>query len=122
MGILEKVDAVMNGMSEIKSDIGVFGVEQYNKGWDEAMAQAGSGGSSDKIYSEIEMNQIIADTKVPLQADIDSLKQNVEELKASIPGEVEKAMAEFKAILKAKYDEQQVVESTSETGFGDLLK
>lgn len=126
MGILEKVDGVMNSMSEIKSDIGVFGQEMYTKGWDEAMVQAGSAGTSDKIYSEAEMNQIIADEKAKvvseLQPQIDSLKASVDAFPASLEAAKVEAVDGFKAELKAKYDELQVIESQAETGFGDLLK
>lgn len=122
MNILERADALIQGANDMKSEIGVFGTEQYNKGWDEAMAQAGSGGSSDKIYSEAEMNQIIADTKAPLEAQVQQIQAALDSVPASIEEAKVQAKAEVKAELKAAYDAQQVAESQGETGFGDLLK
>lgn len=73
-----------------------------------------------KIYSEQDLQNEIG----PREAKISDLSAKVAELEAqvnSIPTQVSEAVAAFKAELKAKYEEQQVVENTSETGFGALL-
>ncbi len=114
--------SVHEGVIAMKSAIEAYGEERYVKGWDEAMAQAGSGGSTDKIYSEAEMNAIIAEENAKvvasLQPQIDALQGQVNQ----IPAEKEAAVNEFKARVLSEYEAQQVVESTSETGFANLLK
>lgn len=70
---------------------------------------------SDKIYSQAELDQKIADALLPIQAELEAVK-------ASIEPKVAEALAVFKADLLSKYQEQQVVESQLETGFADLLK
>ncbi len=98
-------------------------------GFEEGLAQANQAGGSDKLYSDAEMNQIIADTKAPFEAKIAELEVEIAGLKAGIdavPAQIEFAKAEaiaaFKADLAVKYAEQQVVESSTETGFAELLK
>lgn len=128
MNVFEKADklvadatVVLEGASVMKSEIEAYGKSQYDKGWDEAMVQAGSGGSTDKIYSEAEMNQIIAETKAPLEAKIAEVQAQLDGVPAQIAAATEAAVNGFKAMLKSKYAEQQVAESQGETGFGSLL-
>ncbi len=124
---MEKADAMIQGANEMKSEISVYGTEQYNKGWDEAMVQAGSnpGGDPLKIYTEAEMNQILNEAKAPLEAQIVSLNSQVESFPSQLEsskseGKVEGAN-ELRSQLKSAYEAQQVAETEGETGFGALL-
>lgn len=128
MNVFEKADKlvadatiVVEGANSMKSAIAEYGKEQFDMGWDEAMKQAGSGGSTDKIYSEAEMNQIIAETKAPLEAKIAEIQAQIDAIPGQIAAAQEAAVNGYKAMLKAKYSEQQVVESQTETGFASLL-
>lgn len=99
------------------------------KGFEEGLAQAGQANGEDKIYSDAEVNQIIADTKAPLEQKIGELELTIATLQGQIadhPALVEtaksEAVAAFKAELLAKYDEQQAQETASEAGIAELLK
>lgn len=74
--------------------------------------------------------EVPVEPTVPATADekdqkIAELQQQMDELKMSIDASIAtataQAVADFKAQLKAKYEEQQVAETATETGFGDLL-
>lgn len=86
----------------------------YDEGYAKGMADASG---SDKLYSQAELDAKIQDAILPLQEQINVLNSQVVDVEA-VKAE---AKAELKAELKAKYEEQQVAESSSETGFSDLL-
>ncbi len=90
-----------------------------DKGFDLGIAQAGVP-AGDKIYTEADLQA----EKAILQAQIDSLAAVKLELQNKV-AELEAAqdfkVAQFKAQLKSKYEELQVIESQAETGFADLL-
>jgi hypothetical protein len=95
---------------------------EFDKGFDEGVAQGTVPG--DKIYSQEEMD---AELK-PRDAKIVELGEQAVALQAALDGAKAElalagpaAVAAFKVELKAKYVEQQVVESATETGFADLL-
>jgi hypothetical protein len=123
----------------MKSQIESFGQEQYTKGWDEAMAQAASNpgnGDPSKIYTEAELNAEIALVKEPLEAEIavlrnknvalkesvNALQGQIDEINVNVDAKISEKIAEFKADLLKKYEEQQVAESQGETGFLEALK
>jgi len=119
MPIMETVDGLVmagqglvEGLNGVKSEITVYGQEQYTKGWDEAMAQAGTGGSTDKIYSEQEMNEIIAQEKAPLNEVIAQRDATIsamqESLQANIQTAVDAAVASLKAQVAADFESTQV--------------
>ena len=119
MPILETVDglvmsgqSLVDGLNGVKSEITQYGQERYDAGWDEAMLQAGTGGSSDKIYSEAEMNQIIADTKAPLEAMVAQRDNQItvmnEQAQANIQTAVDSAVAALKAQVAADFESTQV--------------
>lgn len=89
--------------------------EGYAKGFEDGKA---SGGNGDKIYSQAEVDLMIA----PLNEKIASLEAEVQAIKDSIEGLKVEAVNAFKLEIKAKYDEAQLAESVLETSFGDLLK
>lgn len=86
--------------------------------YDEGYAAGVSTQGSDKLYSQAELDAKIQDAILPLQEEINVLKSQIVDVEV-VKSE---AKAELKAELLAKYEEQQVVESQSETGFSDLLK
>jgi hypothetical protein len=67
--------------------------------------------SSDKIYSEAELQAKIAEAVLPLQAQLDAM-----------PKAIVDAVAAVKAELLMKYSDLEVAMSTMETGFAELLK
>lgn len=109
-------------IDELSAAVAAEIVTANKAGFEEGLNQANQAGGSDKIYSDAEMNQIIAEETAPLKAKIAELEVAVANLQAAIEPAKAEAVAAFKAELAAKYAEQQVVESTSETGFAELLK
>jgi hypothetical protein len=77
---------------------------------------------SDKIYSQADLDAAVAAAILPLQAEINTLKEQIVALTASTEAAVAAAIAGYKAELAAKYAEMQVIETASETGFAELLK
>jgi len=77
---------------------------------------------SDKIYSQAELDAKVEEVVAPLIEQIEALKKDIEAAKAEVQPKIDEAILAFKAELLAKYNEQQVVESESETGFAELLK
>lgn len=90
-----------------------------DKGFDLGIAQAGVP-AGDKIYTEADLQA----EKAILQALIDAGLEKVAALEVKV-AELEAAqdfkVAQFKAQLKNKYEELQVIENQAETGFADLL-
>lgn len=86
------------------------------------MAQAGQANSGDKLYSELEMNQIISDEKAPLEQALNDMQNMLNDVPNQIEAAKNEAVLELKAALKAQYESQQVAESQSETGFKSLLE
>ena len=77
---------------------------------------------SDKIYSQLEVDQKISEAIIPLQEQIIVLQAKVDGFPLVLDQEKAAAVLAFKAELLVKYEEKQVVESQAETGFADLLK
>lgn len=88
----------------------------YDKGFADGVASVNP--SSDKIYSQAELDAKLAEALLPLQLKIEELEKKVTELEIAQDAKVNA----FKAELLAKYEAQQVAESEGETGFKDLLK
>lgn len=129
MAILEKIDSMkgeaqakVDDLTQFKSDAESELLATYNKGWDEAMLQAGSGGSTDKIYSEAEMNQIIADVKAPLEESIAQKQLVIDGIEGRVEQARTEAKDEIKLAIKSKFAEQQAAENVSEEAFKSLLE
>ncbi len=82
--------------------------------------------AKDEVRAELQPQ--IDELKVQVQAaqsDVEAIKAEFETFKAQAEAAKNEAVAQaigsFKAELKAKYEEQQVVETSQETGFGALL-
>ena len=90
-----------------------------DKGFDLGLAQAGIP-ATDKIYTEADLQA----EKAILQAIIDAGVEKIAALEVKV-AELEAAqdfkVAQFKAQLKSKYEELQVIETQAETGFAELL-
>jgi hypothetical protein len=76
---------------------------------------------SGKIYSQTEVDQIVASTVQPLQDQISALQDENTKLKADVQPHIDAAIAAFKAEAKAKYEAQQVAETQGETGFAEVF-
>ena len=99
------------------------------KGFEEGLAQAGQAGGEGKIYSDAEVNEMLAEKDAAFEAMVTSKDATIAEMQTQIDGHaalVETAKAEavaaFKAELLAKYEEQQAQETASEAGIAELLK
>jgi hypothetical protein len=77
---------------------------------------------SDKIYSQADLDAAVAAAILPLQAEINTLKEQIVALTASTEAAVAAAIAGYKAEIALKYAEMQVAETQAETGFAELLK
>ncbi len=95
------------------------------RGFDEGLAAANQLGGSDAIYSDAQMIQYVAEAKAEVRAEYEPIvaakDAQIVELEAQVEAE-KAALVAFKLDLLTKYEEQQVVESSTETGFKDLLK
>lgn len=98
---------------------------KYDEGFAAGVASVIIPPVSDKIFSQAEADALVAAAVAPLEARVVELEAKVTELSADIGSQVAAgvaaAMVDFKASLLAKYEEQQVAESESETGFKSLL-
>ena len=117
-------------MAEAEAAKIAFGESEYTRGF-----TAGVDSDGEKIYTQADMDAAKAESdakleelrvaveaeRVSFQEQINALSQQLSDLDASIPGKIADAVAEFKAVLKAEYANQQVAESEGETGFGSLL-
>lgn len=114
--VLEIDSMVMSLEAELKA--------AEDKGFDLGVAQAGIP-AGDKIYTEADLQAEKELVAAPLKAEKAVLEAKLVELQASVdkmPELVNKAVADMKAALLAKYEEAQVAETNAETGFKDLLK
>lgn len=78
--------------------------------------------TSDKIYSQAELDAAVATAVTVVQAKVDELQAQVDTFPGIIDAKVAEAMAAFKADLFAKYKDLEVVMQAAETGFEELLK
>lgn len=110
--LLVAANGLVEGVNVMKSEITVYGQEQYTKGWDEAMAQAGTGGSTDKIYSEAEMNAIILEEKAKVEAVYQPMiverDAQITALNEQGQANIDKAVADLKAQVAADFESTQV--------------
>lgn len=95
----------------------------YAEGFSAAKLEGGGEApKSDKLYSQVEAEAMVAAAVEPLKLEVSDLLGKIEALNGAIAPQVEAAVAAMKADLLAKYEASQVAESTVETGFKDLLK
>lgn len=94
---------------------------KYNEGFKAGVASV-DGVVSDKIYSQKELDQKIIEAIAPIQAQLDIVKLQFEQLKADVDAKIKEGITIFKSNLLEKYIEQQVAETQAETGFAELLK
>lgn len=110
--LLVAANGLVEGVNVMKSEITLYGQEQYTKGWDEAMAQAGTGGSTDKIYSEAEMNAIILEEKAKVEAVYQPMiverDAQITALNEQGQANIDKAVADLKAQVAADFESTQV--------------
>lgn len=96
----------------------------YDEGFAAGVASVPTPGGEEKIYTQAELDQKVAEAIATSEAKVTELESKVAELEVKV-GEIDvkvaEAIAAFKAELKAKYAEQQAAESQSESGFGALL-
>lgn len=88
---------------------------------DQGFAEGAASVGSDKIYSQADLDQRLADQASGYEATIAELNTQVAGFPLAIEQAKEAGKAELKAELKAAYEQQQVAESQGETGFGALL-
>jgi len=96
----------------------------YDQGFADGVASVPTPGGDEKIYSQAELDQKVAEAIAASEAKVAELEAKVAELEGKvgeIDAKVAEAIAAFKVELKAKYAEQQAAESASESGFGALL-
>lgn len=120
--LLGKKEAALAEASDYEAQSSQYDIElkaAEDKGFDLGIAQAGVP-AGDKIYTEADLQA----EKAILQALIEAGKEKIAGLESKVV-ELENAqdfkVAQFKAQLKSKYEELQVIESQAETGFADLL-
>lgn len=120
--LLNKKEAALAEASDYEAQSSQYDIElkaAEDKGFDLGIAQSGVP-AGDKIYTEADLQAELAIK----QALIDAGSEKIVALEAKIV-ELENAqdfkVAQFKAQLKSKYEELQVIESQAETGFADLL-
>jgi len=124
MASVEKIEALKAGLDELKPIVEDEKKVEFDKGFDEGVKQNVAPG--DKIYSQEEMNAELAprDAKIAeltAQVEADAAMIAALEAKLALATDGAAAVAAFKAELLAKYEEQQVAETSGEVGFKELL-
>lgn len=131
--------AIVTKVDNIPAAVEAGELAAYNEGVEagKAMIQLPEPTNPDNIYTQQQMNDAVNAGKdevrsaevAPLQLQltekqsaIDSLNAQITDLNTKLMAAGPDAVTAFKAELKAKYAEQQVAESTSETGFASLLE
>lgn len=134
-----KVDEAQAGLEVEKQ-------ASYQKGYEDGKASVvlPEPGTGEKLFTQEDMDRVAEIAKqeklmeiqpqldqltsdlAAAKAEIDVLKAELEAIKADVQNQValgvDAGIAAFKAAVKAKYEEMQVVESQAETGFADFLK
>lgn len=137
------VDAQMGELQAQIDAIPQMLIDAEKKGYDQALADAGTINSEDKLFSNEEFEAELALRLKPVEEKVAALEVAVAEMEAAkaldaekmaslsasleaVPAMVDAAKVEavsaFKAELLAQYEAQQVAEAQGETGFGALLK
>ncbi len=78
--------------------------------------------ASDKIYSQVDLDAAVSAAVLPLQAQIASLTQALSDAKTAVESQVAQKVESMKSDLLSAYQASQVVETTAETGFINLLQ
>lgn len=90
--------------------------EGYAKGFEDGKASVVGGG-----FTQADIDAAVAAAIAPLTEKISVLEVQVVALQSEMETKILAGIEAFKAELLAQYESQQVVESTSETGFKALL-
>lgn len=88
---------------------------------DQGFAEGAASVGSDKIYSQADLDQRLADQASGYETTIAELNAQVAQFPTRLEQEKAEAVAAKIAELKAAYEQQQVAEAQGETGFGALL-
>lgn len=115
--VQEKLDQIVALAQEAVAELPTELQAKYDAGF---TAGADAGGV-DKIYSQAELDQRLADQASGYETTIGELNTQVSMFPTHLEQAKAEAKAEYKAELKAAYEAQQVAESQGETGFGSLL-
>ena len=119
MDVLVLIQELVAKLADAQNQIELIKKEAYDMGF--AAGQA-AGGAGDKVFTQADVEQMVADALAPLKLEIEALKMEIEKLKMEGDEKVLAAVNAFKTDLLAKYEEMQVIETQAETGFKDLLK
>lgn len=124
MDILAQLQALVSLINELQAKlvdaeaaVAESAKVAYDKGFADGVASVPPP-VSDKIFSQAEVDQMLADAVLPLQKKIEDLELVV----AGVDQKIAEGVALVKADLLAKYNELQVAETASEVGFAELLK
>ena len=118
-GLKETIDSLQAKLVDAQASLD----EAVKKAYDEGFAAGvASVPVNDKVYSQAEVDAKIAEAVQALNEKVLMLEDQVKMLQEGQDKAVAEALAAFKADLKAKYEEQQVAETASETGFAEFLK
>lgn len=93
--------------------------EAYDKGFADGVASVPT---SDKLYSQEELDAAIAAAVGPLNEKVAELQAQVDSFPAQIDQKVQEAVAALKADLLAKYEAAQADEGDLENSVRELLK
>lgn len=115
--VQEKLDQIVTLAQEAATELPTELQAKYDAGFTAGAEASGI----DKIYSQVELDQRLADQASTYETTIGELNAQV----SMFPTYLEQAKAEAVAAkiaeLKAAYESQQVAEAQGETGFGALL-
>lgn len=121
-GLVAQLAALQTQLADVPAALEAAKKLSYDEGFAAGVASVPVVLPSDKIYSQDELDAKIQEALQPVQAELDSVKAQMVDMQVQIDQKIADAIAAFKADLLAKYQDQQVVEAQSETGFADLLK
>ncbi len=116
--LLNDLQASISGLqaqlADAQAAVDQVSKEAYAKGFSDGVASVPV---SDKIFSQADMDAALK----PLQDQVASLQAQVDGVPSQIESAVAEAVAAVKAELKAAWDAEQASEGEAESKFGDLL-
>lgn len=125
--LVSTINNLQQQLADAQAAVNQVAQDSYNQGF-AAGAASVTPPPSDKIYSQVELDAAVQAAVDPLNqqimvlnGQIASMQAQIDSIPQQIADAVNAAMSDYKAQLKAAYEAQQVVESTSETGFAALL-
>lgn len=119
--LVANIAALQAQLTDAQASAQALADAKYKEGFDAGVASVVPP-STDKIYSQAELDEAIAMALVPVNQQIAGLQAQIDNFQAQLEQEKQAAVVAFKADLLAKYQAAQSAETEIEKSIEDLLK